>query len=141
VTILIGSDLLAKISIHGERSYPEEGTGFLLGSDGGVRIVKDLMPIANAREEAARHNRYLIGPREYLEAETEAGRRGLDLVGIFHSHPDHPSQPSAFDLEWAQPAFSYVITSVQSGKAVASRAWRLNEDRSGFTEEEIKTTA
>jgi proteasome lid subunit RPN8/RPN11 len=138
VTILIESHLLRRISSHGEHSYPEEGAGFLLGSDRGDRIVQDLIPISNGREAEARHNRYLIGPKEYAEAEIEAERRGLDVVGIFHSHPDHPSRPSAYDLEWAQPAFSYVISSVESGKAKDSKCWRLDEDRQGFTEEEIR---
>ena len=140
MTILIGRALLAQITLHGERSYPEEGAGFLLGSDSADRTVRQLMPIANGREAEARHNRYLIGPREYLQAEMEAGRRGLDLLGIFHSHPDHPSQPSAFDLEWAQPAFSYVITSVQSGRAIESKSWRLDEKRTAFAEEQIEIT-
>ena len=140
MAILMGAELLARIASHSEQSYPEEGAGFLLGKDDTDRMVHDLIPIANEREVAARSNRYLIGPKEYLEAEMEAGRRGLDLVGIFHSHPDHPNSPSAFDLEWAQPQFSYLITSVQSGKATASKSWRLDHDRSGFIEEEIRIT-
>ena len=68
------------------------------------------------------------------------GRLGLSLLGVFHSHPDHPNQPSEFDREWAQPYFSYVITSVRSGKALESRSWRLVEDRSEFREESITLT-
>ena len=61
----------------------------------------------------------------------------LDIVGIFHSHPDHPSRPSEFDREWAMPWFSYIITSVKNGKADGSRSWLLSEDRSAFNEESI----
>jgi proteasome lid subunit RPN8/RPN11 len=136
----LSEDLLSQIHAHGEQAYPEEGAGFLLGaySDNGTRAVTAIFPLANSREDEARHNRYLITPEDYLKAELEADRRGLSLIGVFHSHPDHPNRPSEFDREWAQPFFSYVITSVQSGKAVESRSWRLTEDRTRFEEEEIK---
>ncbi len=134
----IAPEVLAKIQAHGEKSYPEEGAGFLLGTDGEVRRVLAIHPLSNAREDGARHNRYLIDPREYLQGELEADRQQLTLLGVFHSHPDHPNQPSEYDRDWAQPFFSYVITSVEKGKAVASRSWRLLEDRSSFTEEPVK---
>lgn len=136
--LIIPPKLLAQIHAHGERAYPEEGVGFLLGElDGEARRVTQLYVAGNAREGDARHNRYLVTPREYLEAEVRADQLGLSLIGVFHSHPDHPNQPSEFDQEWAQPNFSYLITSVNLGAAVDSRSWRLAEDRSGFTEEHI----
>ena len=136
----LNEELLAQIHSHGEQAYPEEGAGFLLGvySENGSRAVTAIFPLMNSREEEARHNRYLITPEDYLKAELDADRLGLSLIGVFHSHPDHSNRPSEFDREWAQPFFSYVITSVQSGKAVESRSWRLTEDRSKFEEEEIK---
>lgn len=132
------SDVLAQIHAHGEEAYPEEGAGFLLGVDGESRRVVKIFPLPNVREDSARHNRYLISPGDYLKAEDEADRLGLSLIGVFHSHPDHPNRPSEFDREWAQPFFSYIITSVDLGKAVESRSWKLAEDRSQFTEEEIQ---
>ena len=87
---------------------------------------------------SARHNRYLITPEDYLKAELAAERLGLGLIGVFHSHPDHPNRPSEYDREWAQPFFSYIITSVEKGKAIESRSWRLMEDRSQFVEEKIQ---
>jgi proteasome lid subunit RPN8/RPN11 len=75
-----------------------------------------------------------------LRGEQEALRLGLDVVGVFHSHPDHPNRPSDFDREWALPWYSYVITSVQAGQAVESLSWRLEEDRSAFIEEQIQVT-
>lgn len=63
---------------------------------------------------------------------------GLDIVGVFHSHPDHPNRPSQFDRDWALPWYSYIITSVSAGKAVESRSWRLADDRTNFTEEDIE---
>ena len=130
--------LLAEIHAHGEKAYPEEGAGFLLGADGVVRTVDAISPLPNSREGSARHNRFLIKPEDYLKAELEAERLGMSLIGVFHSHPDHPNLPSEFDRKWAQPYFSYVITNVASGKAVKSRAWRLLEDRSQFVEEKIQ---
>ncbi|NIR66586.1 MAG: M67 family metallopeptidase [Gammaproteobacteria bacterium] len=137
--LLIPKALLESIHQHGERAYPEEGAGFLLGKqDGESRQVKELIPLTNSREDDARHNRYLLTAKDMLHGETEAQKRSLDVVGVFHSHPDHPNQPSDFDREWALPWFSYVITSVADGKAAGSRSWRLEEDRSGFKEEQIE---
>jgi proteasome lid subunit RPN8/RPN11 len=139
MNLIVPAELLAKIHANGENAYPEEGAGFLLGADGDLRRVSAIYELTNAREDSARHNRYLITPQDYLKGELEAERLGLTVVGIFHSHPDHPNRPSEYDREWAQPFFSYVITSVQSGKAVESRSWRLSEDRSQFTEESIQS--
>ena len=133
----IKHELLAQIHAHGERAYPEEGAGFLVGSGG---RVEQILPLPNAREESARRNRYLITAEEYARAEETADSLGLSLIGVFHSHPDHPNRPSEFDCEWAQPFFSYVITSVGSGKAIESRSWKLTEDRSTFDEEEINVS-
>ena len=139
MTLHLSKDVLTQIHAHGEQAYPEEGAGFLLGADGSERAVKTILPLANSREDAARHNRYLIMPEDYLKAELEADRLGLSLIGVFHSHPDHPNRPSEFDRDWAQPFFSYIITSVDLGKAIESRSWRLLEDRSQFVEEKIQT--
>lgn len=140
MTLNFTSAVLAQIHAHGEQAYPEEGAGFLLGTGEAQRTVKAIFALSNVREDAARHNRYLIGPADYLKAEIEADRLGLSLIGVFHSHPDHPNRPSEFDREWAQPYFSYLITSVDSGKAIESKSWRLIEDRSRFEEEKINIT-
>jgi proteasome lid subunit RPN8/RPN11 len=140
VTLQFSKSLLAQIHAHGAQAYPHEGAGFLFGADATERTVEAIFSLSNAREEAARHNRYLITPADYLKAEMEADRLGLRLIGVFHSHPDHPNRPSEFDREWAQPFFSYVITSVESGRALESRSWRLLEDRSRFEEEKIQIT-
>jgi len=132
--------VLGQIQTHGEEAYPEEGAGFMLGTNEEQRTVIAIFALSNAREDTARHNRYLIKPEDYLKAEIESDRLGLQLIGVFHSHPDHPNRPSEFDKEWAQPFFSYVITSVDSGKAIESKSWRLLEDRSKFEEEKIKLT-
>jgi proteasome lid subunit RPN8/RPN11 len=123
---------------HVENSYPEEGAGFLLGCiEGDLRIVEVVLPQENTFGTTQRHRRYMIGPSDMLQAERFAEERGFEILGIFHSHPDHPAEPSSFDLEWSLPWFSYLITSVNEGKADSTRSWRLNEDRTSFIEEEI----
>jgi proteasome lid subunit RPN8/RPN11 len=128
--------ILEEIHAHGEAAYPEEGAGLLLGvSNGESKQARAILGLDNAREDAARHNRYLLTAQDYLRGEQEAARQGLDVIGVFHSHPDHPNRPSEFDREWAMPWFSYLITSVKSGRALSSRCWRLAEDRGEFVEE------
>lgn len=142
MSLLISSQILENIHAHGESAYPEEGAGLLLGTAiGGQKQVTQILALANSREEGARHNRYLLTPQDYLRGEQEADRLGLDVLGVFHSHPDHPNRPSEFDRDWAMPWFSYLITSVQAGLAVESRSWLLTEDRSQFSEEQIMVSS
>ena len=121
-----------------ERAYPEEGCGVLLGrdTDHGREIVR-VIGLSNEREDS-RHNRYLIAPEQFLAAEREARSAGLDVVGFYHSHPDHPAEPSRFDLDHAWPFYSYVIASVQGGKVADVQSYRLNDDRSRFESEVIE---
>jgi proteasome lid subunit RPN8/RPN11 len=110
-------------------------------ADAGTKVVHDLLPIDNARESDARHNRFLIGPMEMLRGERHARSVGLDIVGIYHSHPNAPAKPSQFDLDHAWPVYSYVIVSVTADGAGPLRSWELREDRSGFDEERIDNLA
>jgi proteasome lid subunit RPN8/RPN11 len=138
MSLEIAAEILSQIHRHGEAAYPEEGAGLLLGSRQGTkRQVQAILDLPNTREDQARFNRYLLSAEDYVQAEAEAERLGLEVLGVFHSHPDHPNRPSEFDREWAWPYFSYVITSVWSGRAIESRAWRLAEDRQAFQEEPI----
>ena len=123
---------------HVESDRTEECCGLMLGTFAdGVKTVAALFPIDNAREDAARHNRFLIGPIEMLRGERHARSLGLDIVGIYHSHPNAPAVPSQFDLDHAWPVYSYVIVAVTAAGAGALRSWELREDRSGFDEEPI----
>lgn len=137
--LFIPQEILTRIHQHGEQAYPEEGAGLLLGENkGNEQQVSEILSLTNEREENARHNRYQLSPQDYLRGEELADRMGLDVLGVYHSHPDHPNQPSEFDRQWAWPNFSYLITSVVQGVAVESRSWRLNEDRANFSEEEVE---
>ena len=135
--LAVPNRLLEQMNAHVEKAYPEEGAGFLIGDEG---EVKEILTLSNSREDGARHNRFLFTPEDYLQAELQADRLGLSLIGVFHSHPDCPNVPSEYDREWAQPFFSYIITRVDDGKAINSRSWKLLEDRSKYEEEEIKIT-
>jgi proteasome lid subunit RPN8/RPN11 len=122
-----------RLLAHAEAAYPEECCGVLLGRIEGDSVrVADLFPVEN-RDPDARERRYLIGPGDYLRAERAAEAEGLDVVGFYHSHPDHPARPSATDLAEATfPGFVYTITAVEHGRAAETTAWRLADDRTRF---------
>lgn len=132
-SIRIAPELVDRIRAHGRGTYPEECCGALLGRSG---VVEALEPIDNA-STGERRRRFLVGPDDYRRAEAAAVAAGLDLLGFYHSHPDHPAEPSEFDRDHAWPNFSYVIVSVDGKEAGAIRSWRLRSDRSEFTEETI----
>jgi proteasome lid subunit RPN8/RPN11 len=139
MTLQINRPTLDALLAHLENAYPEEGAGFLLGrTENGARRVYALVEVANAREDTARHNRFLITPQDTIRAEEEADRMGLELLGVFHSHPDCPNVPSEFDRQWALPWFSYTITRVDGGAAVSTRSWRLSDDRETYHEERVE---
>jgi proteasome lid subunit RPN8/RPN11 len=129
---------IGAIKAHGERTFPEECGGLLLGVvEDGARVIRDVLPLENIRKDS-RHNRVELDPLDYARAEREAAKRGLGVWGYYHSHPDHPAVPSGFDLDHAPfVEWSYLIVSVQGGKAAEVRAWTVRDDRSRFDEEEI----
>ncbi|HEY0429128.1 MAG TPA: M67 family metallopeptidase [Pyrinomonadaceae bacterium] len=138
--ISLTGEQISEIKRHGEREYPFECCGLLIGSfDGDKKTVAEVFPIENAREASARHNRSLITPRDLMRGEKYAREKKLDVVGNYHSHPDHPARPSQFDLDHALPVWSYVIVSIEKGKAAGLRSWKMKNDRSEFDEEEIYT--
>ncbi len=131
-------DVLNQIRQHGEATYPEECCGFLLGVMGADGNDVHSARQAVNRNENRRGDRYVISPDDYRSAEKSAARSGLDIVGIYHSHPDHPARPSPTDLETATfPGYSYVIVSVRHGRAAELTAWTLAPDRSEFVNDEI----
>ncbi len=137
--ITLQADLLYGIEAHGEETYPNEGAGFLLGrTEESGMVIASILPVDNKREAEAQHNRYQLTPHDFTQAELEAARRDLDLVGVFHSHPDHPARPSQFDLDYALPHFLYLITSIQQGRAVETTAWQLRPDRSAFDQDDLE---
>jgi proteasome lid subunit RPN8/RPN11 len=135
--IVLGEELVAAIHEHGQRAYPEECCGALLGSSaGGAARVERIRPIDNVREDE-RQRRFLVDPRDYLAAEREARGRGLELLGFYHSHPDHPAEPSRFDRLHAWPNLHYVILAVAAGEPRELTSWLLTEDRSAMRPERV----
>jgi proteasome lid subunit RPN8/RPN11 len=110
------------------KEYPHECCGALLGNDD---AVTEAMALPNATSEEARR-RFRILPEDYRRVEARAGATRKDLIGFFHSHPDHPALPSAYDLEHAWPNLIYLIVSVTRSAAGDLTAWKLSEDRSRF---------
>jgi len=136
--IVLNENHLAEIRQHGERDYPFECCGLMLGrfEDGRKRVI-ETYPISNAREEEAKRNRFLIRPEELMRGEKYAREKGLDVVGFYHSHPDDVAVPSQYDLEHAWPTYSYIVVAVEKGHAADLRSWEMESDRSKFNEEEI----
>ena len=95
------------------------------------------MAIGNQKQED-RHKRYLIEPKDLLKAEKLAREKKLDVVGIYHSHPDHPARYSDYDRDHALPNLSYVIVSVRGGEVADTLSWRLREDRTAMDEEPVE---
>lgn len=139
--LTISDSLLRALTAHLEAAYPNEGAGLLLGAAvNGGKDVRAILPLENRWDGAEQYHRFLLSPQDMLAGEQEAARRGLDVIGVFHSHPDHPAEPSGFDRDWALPWYAYLITTVEQGRAVRHRAWRLREDRSAYDEETIHLT-
>ena len=148
---------LESIRQHGAREYPSECCGVLLGKvEGTAKQVTEVVPLKNLRHDSARaqellplddlgreteRNRFLIDPLDQLRVEKDARARGLDVVGYYHSHPDHPARPSVYDREHAWPWYSYVILSVEQGSPQDLTSWVLGEDRSSFSAEEVESSA
>lgn len=118
-----------------EEAYPDEGCGFLYGQDGKERAITEAVKVVNSKEGDKRR-RFEIGPVDYMKAERYADENNLKLLGVYHSHPNHPARPSVHDLSQAFPYFSYIIVSVNEGKAGDITSWQLDE-KGEFREEKI----
>jgi proteasome lid subunit RPN8/RPN11 len=150
--IVIGAELAQKIREHGVETYPDECCGALLGRDNALvgdprsdassskfsRCVYSLFPLVNRRDDSPR-NRFSLTADDVLQAEKAARAQGLEVIGWYHSHPDHPARPSDFDRDHAWPWYSYIIVSVHQGAPQDMTSWQLKDDRSGYLEEKIDT--
>lgn len=139
MAVTLSQALQSTIFSNLEGTYPNEGGGFLLGSVQGDDVrISDTIQIENVFEESEQYHRYAMTPQDWMRLEDEADARGLTLVGYYHSHPDSPAIPSVYDRDHALPNFVYIITSVENGKAVDMRVWRLRPDRSQFDAEQLE---
>ena len=138
----ISLELADKIRAHGAQTYPHECCGGLLGRDTEVadrrvcREIHALHPLVNRRDDSP-NNRFSVTSQDVLDAEKAARQQGLEVVGWYHSHPDHPARPSQYDRDHAWPWYSYIIVSVANRVPEEMTSWRLTDDRTEFECEEI----
>src|SRR5271156_4245531 len=141
--VTITTELAQKIRAHGAETYPHECCGALLGREellDGRKIVREILgfyPLVNRREDSPQ-NRFSVTSEDVRAAEKAAREQQLEVVGWYHSHPDHPAYPSQYDREHAWPWYSYIIVSVANGKPAEMTSWRLNDDRQEFSSESIE---
>lgn len=141
--IRIAPELMRAIRVHAERDYPNECCGALLGRAGAgpapgvTKWVLALEPAGNRREAEDAPRRFLITADDYRAIERVARQKSLDVLGFYHSHPDHPARPSEYDREHALPSYSYVIVSVRDGRADELTSWTLDDDRRAFSSEPV----
>ena len=133
MALRLDAQVFAAIRAHGSETYPNECCGALIGRDG---AVSETLALPNMTDEGPR-TRFRVTPNDYRAAERRADELGAELLGFYHSHPDHPAKPSQYDLDHAWPFFLYVIVSVRDGVSGDMTAWRLREDRSAFDQEEL----
>jgi len=142
------------IGQHGARDYPNECCGILLGlAEGAEKRVSEALPLKNLRTDPgaaqellplaspgaeSERNRFLIDPREQIRVEKDARARGLEVLGYYHSHPDHPARPSKYDCDHAWPWYSYVIVAIEKGEPRDLTCWVLSEDRERFDPEAVE---
>ena len=135
MTLRVREALLEEIRRQGERAYPAECCGVLAGHPGAVKEVLRLRPVANRRTDDP--HRYLIAADDLRTAAAELEQSGLEILGFYHSHPDHAAEPSAFDREHAWPWYSYIIVRVDRGRSGEVTSWVLNDDRSAMRAESL----
>ena len=124
MAIELSNENWTRIERHGAEAYPNECCGMLLGKEqGGRKLIEDILP-----------------PEDFLKGEREARSRGLDILGFYHSHPDHFAQPSEFDRQHAWPWYTYLILGVNGGVAGALTGWQLTEDRAQFLQQELRVS-
>jgi proteasome lid subunit RPN8/RPN11 len=129
VTVRLAASLADDIRRQGEAAYPAECCGALVGrsAEDGIKDVVRLAPAFNRRTDDP--HRYLISPDDLRRLEAQVRAEGLEIVGYYHSHPDHPAVPSGFDAEHAWPWYSYVIVQVEQGRGADLTSWVLEDDR------------
>lgn len=136
MTIEIATEAVRAIEDHARETFPEECCGFLLGHAGGSRRVVGSWRAKNVAPED-RPRRYAIDPLELLRADDEARKKGLDVVGIYHSHPNHPAAPSEFDRSRGTSWYSYLILRVVERQPKELTAWVFDERTARFLPEEL----
>ena len=128
MTLRLPGALADEIRRHAEAAYPAECCGAMVGrAEGTAKEVLWLSPAVNRRTDDP--HRYLIAPYDLLQLQREVREAGQEIVGYYHSHPDHPARPSAFDAEHAWPWYSYLIVRIDRGRGTEMASWVLDDER------------
>jgi proteasome lid subunit RPN8/RPN11 len=128
---MISEKLIDEIKLESERIYPNECCGIIFGRlspDSSIKCGESLQSISNSFNDGEKYHRFLIQPEDMMRAERFARKNEIDIVGFYHSHPDCEAVPSEYDRSHALPVYSYIIVSVEKGKAVDVRSWELTEN-------------
>lgn len=140
MTLALSRGHVQAIRDHAQEAYPEEGCGLLIGSAGDPKQVSEVRRAVNIAE-TNRSRRYVIDPHAILAADRDVRHSGREVLGFYHSHPDHPARPSAFDeARGTWPGYSYLIVSVVGGEPTDLRAWVLDSEGGPFRAETLSIT-
>lgn len=133
--LILSTALRGELDGHVTEGHPHEVCGLLIGSGDGRRTTAETVATARNLNRERAHDRYELDPQDFMAADQAAREAGLDIVGIWHSHPDCPAVPSVTDLEAAWEGYSYLIVTATAGGATSFRSWRLRDGE--FEEEEV----
>jgi proteasome lid subunit RPN8/RPN11 len=136
MTVRLSGSVAEEIRREGQQAYPTECCGVLGGRVTDVKEVLRAVPVVNRRTDDPR--RYLIAPDDLLRITSDLRQSDLEVMGYYHSHPDHPAEPSAFDSEHAWPWYSYIIVRVESGRSAELTSWVLEDDCSAMRQESLE---
>ncbi|MEM1991531.1 MAG: M67 family metallopeptidase [Nitrososphaerota archaeon] len=137
MTLVISKADLDEVIRHALETYPEECCGLLVGRKEDERKVIAKVVRSKNVYMGDRRRRYVVDPLDIYNVEKDAEKRGLMLIGVYHSHPDYPARPSAYDAEVAWPSMSYLIVSIYNKGAKEVTAWIFDEKNKEFREESV----
>jgi proteasome lid subunit RPN8/RPN11 len=143
IQLILPDTILSLMLSHASSTFPEECCGLLLGvfqDEQKTKRVQEGKPMSNVFQKEERYHRFTIDPKEFMEVDIDAEARGLEIVGIFHSHPNAPAKPSQYDVSHAWPSLSYVVIEVRDAKPVEMKSWVLKDDRTEFVQEKVTMT-
>ena len=135
--IKVTKKLLLQIYAHGQDTYPEECCGIMIAAESDISKIVSIRKMKNVHK-GPRETRYSIDPLDLMNLEDELDGLGQSIVGIYHSHPDHPAKPSKFDLQYAWPRISYLVMGTVKGVTETATSWILDNELHVFVEEEIR---
>ena len=138
--IILSAAIASQIESEGVAAYPNECCGILVGTDGaGRRIVERIIPMTNTFDASEQYHRFTIDPLALARADEESATNGKLVLGFYHSHPDHPAQPSEYDRTHVPPwsFYSHIIVAIEKRRPAAMTCWQMDEDTEQFRQQEI----